>query len=157
MHLLYLGVMCHVLIPLFASSFWNESSPMNRSDRGKTKGQIASKKQAVVWAGKEWIELDDDGLRVPSRRWQQMGKDLAVCTLTLRNDSLTDFNCFIWQGGKVSTPSIYGCYPKDFCHKKREYKAEDWANLLHHYSLPLFYQNLETKVYLVLRIFALLR
>ena len=56
---------------------------MNRSDRGKTKEQIASKKQAVVWAGKEWIELDDDGLRVPSRRWQQMGKDLAVCTLTL--------------------------------------------------------------------------
>ena len=62
MHLLYLGVMCHVLIPLFASSFWNESSPMNRSDRGKTKGQIASEKQAVVWAGKEWIEPDDDGL-----------------------------------------------------------------------------------------------
>ena len=54
--------MCHVLIPLFASSFWNESSPMNRSDRGKTKGQIASEKQAVVWAGKEWIEPDDDGL-----------------------------------------------------------------------------------------------
>ena len=86
-----------------------------------------------------------------------MGKDLAVCTLTLRNDSLTDFNCFIWQDRRVFTPSIYEHYPKNFCHKKREYKAEDWANLLHHYSLPLFYQNLETKVYLVLRMFALLR
>ena len=41
---------------------------MNRSDRGKTKGQIASEKQAVVQAGKEWIEPDDDGLRVPSHR-----------------------------------------------------------------------------------------
>ena len=35
---------------------------MNRFDRGKIKGQIVSKKQAIVQAGKEWIELDDDGL-----------------------------------------------------------------------------------------------
>ena len=85
-----------------------------------------------------------------------MGKDLAVCILILQNDSLTDFNYFIRQGGRASTPSIYGRYPKDFCHKKGEYKAEDWANLLYYYSLPLFYQNLETKVYLVLHMFALL-
>ena len=41
---------------------------MNKFDKGKTKGQIASEKQAVVQAGEEWIEPDDDGLRVPSRR-----------------------------------------------------------------------------------------
>jgi len=41
---------------------------------------------------------------------------------------------------------IYGCYPKDFCHKKGEFKAEDWANLLNHYSLLLFYQNLKPEV-----------
>ena len=62
MHLLYLGVMCRVLIPLFADSFWNESSLMNRSDRGKIKEQIASEKQAVVQAGKEWIKLNNDDL-----------------------------------------------------------------------------------------------
>lgn len=44
------------------------------------------------------------------------------------------------------TPTAYGRYPKDFCHKKGEYKAEDYANLLHHYSLPLFYGNLNPKV-----------
>ena len=94
---------------------------MNRSDRGKIKEQIASEKQAVVQAGKEQIELDDDSLRVPSHKQQQMGKDLAVCTLTLQNNSLTDFNYFIQQDGRVSTPSIYECYSKDFCYKKGEY------------------------------------
>jgi hypothetical protein len=44
------------------------------------------------------------------------------------------------------TPTEYGRYPKDFFYKKGEYKAEDYANLLHHYSLPLFYGNLDPKV-----------
>ena len=50
--------------------------------------------------------------------------------------------------------SVYGRYPKDFTHQKGEYKAEDYLNFLHHYSLPLFYQNLDPTVFKAWKHFA---
>ena len=80
-----------------------------------------------------------------------MGKDLAVCIPKPFN-YFADTSCH--QGGKKTTPSVYGRYPKDFTHQKGEYKAEDYSNFLHHYSLPLFYQNLDPTVFKVWKHFA---
>ena len=40
MHLLYQGVISHILMPLFAGNFWKEGSPLNYSDCRKTPYQI---------------------------------------------------------------------------------------------------------------------
>ena len=45
------------------------------------------------------------------------------------------------------TPSVYGRYPKNIEKHPEKYKAEDWANFLHHYSLPLFKDNISDDVF----------
>ena len=66
MHLLYQGVISHILIPLFAGNFWKESSPFNPSDHGKTPHQIQSEKLHVIKDNRKWIAPDDDGFQVPT-------------------------------------------------------------------------------------------
>jgi len=92
MHLLYQGVISHVLMPLFAGNFWKEGSPFNRSDRGKTPRQIQSERSRAIKDNRKWIAPDDDGLQVPAATWKHMGKDLAVCIPKLFN-YFTDTSC----------------------------------------------------------------
>ena len=51
---------------------------MNRSDHGKSQTQINREKQAAARKNKQWIEPDDDGMKIPDKIWAQMGKDLSV-------------------------------------------------------------------------------
>ena len=51
------------------------------------------------------------------------------------------------QNGKNMTPSIYGRYPKNIEKHSGKFKAEDWANFLLHYSLPLFKDNINHDVF----------
>ena len=53
------------------------------------------------------------------------------------------------------TPSVYGRYPKNIEKHPGKYKAEDWANFLHHYSLPLFKDNISDDVFKLWNEFAL--
>jgi len=78
---------------------------------------------------------DDDGMKVPNPVWARMGRDLA--------------------DGKKMTPSIYGRYPKNIDIHASKYKAEDWANFLHHYSLPLFKDNIQDDVFIMWNEFAM--
>ena len=57
--------------------------------------------------------------------------------------------------GKKMTPSIYGRYPKNIDIHASKYKAEDWANFLHHYSLPLFKDNIQDDVFIMWNEFAM--
>ena len=45
------------------------------------------------------------------------------------------------------TLSVYSRYPKNIEKHPGKYKAEDWANFLHHYSLPLFKDNISDDVF----------
>jgi len=47
------------------------------------------------------------------------------------------------------TPSVYGRYPKNIDLHAGKYKAEDWANFLHHYSLPLFKNNISDDTFMM--------
>ena len=51
------------------------------------------------------------------------------------------------QNGKNMTPSIYSRYPKNIEKHSGKFKAEDWANFLLHYSLPLFKDNISHDVF----------
>src|SRR5436305_6735936 len=53
------------------------------------------------------------------------------------------------------TPSIFGRYPKNIDLHARKYKAEYWANFLHHYSLPLFKDNINNVTFMMWKEFAL--
>jgi len=53
------------------------------------------------------------------------------------------------------TPSVYSRYPKNIEKHPGKYKAEDWANFLHHYSLPLFKDNISDDVFKLWNEFAL--
>ena len=45
------------------------------------------------------------------------------------------------------TPSIYGRYLKNIEKHPGKFKAEDWANFLFHYSLPLFKDNISNDIF----------
>ena len=47
------------------------------------------------------------------------------------------------------TPSVYGRYPKNINLYAGKYKAEDWVNFLHHYSLPLFKNNISDNTFMM--------
>ena len=51
--------------------------------------------------------------------------------------------------GKKMTPSIYSRYPKNIDIHVSKYKAEDWANFLYHYSLPLFKDNIQDDIFIM--------
>ena len=51
------------------------------------------------------------------------------------------------QNGKNMTPSIYGRYLKNIEKHPGKFKAEDQANFLLHYSLPLFKDNISHDVF----------
>ena len=53
------------------------------------------------------------------------------------------------------TPSIFGRYPKNIDLHASKYKAEDWANFLHHYSLPLFRDNINDATFMMWKEFAM--
>ena len=45
------------------------------------------------------------------------------------------------------TTFVYDQYPKNIEKHPGKYKAEDWANFLHYYSLPLFKDNISDDVF----------
>ena len=47
------------------------------------------------------------------------------------------------------TPSVYSRYPKNIDLHASKYKVEDWANFLHHYSLPLFKYNINNDTFMI--------
>ena len=47
------------------------------------------------------------------------------------------------------TPSVYGRYPKNIDIHTGKYKVEDWANFLHHYSIPLFKDNMLDDTFII--------
>jgi len=53
------------------------------------------------------------------------------------------------------TPSIFGRYPKNIDLHASKYKAEDWANFLHYYSLPLFRDNINDVTFMMWKEFAM--
>src|SRR5207248_9442530 len=53
------------------------------------------------------------------------------------------------------TPSVYSRYPKNIEKHPGNYKAEDWVNFLHHYSLPLFKDNVNNATFTMWKEFAM--
>src|SRR5947207_172019 len=53
------------------------------------------------------------------------------------------------------TPSIFGRYPKNIDLHASKYKAEDWANFLHYYSLPLFRDNINDATFMMWKEFTI--
>src|SRR5436309_14028957 len=71
MHLFYQGVVARVLVKQLNDTFWKEGSLMNRSDHGKSQTQINREKQAAARKNKQWIEPDNDGMKIPDKIWVQ--------------------------------------------------------------------------------------
>jgi len=94
---------------------------------------VVSRVLVPLFSGLFWRDplanSDDNGMRVLTSVWMRMGRDLA--------------------NGKKMTLSIYSRYPKNIDIHAGKYKAEDWANFLHHYSLPLFKDNIQDDIFMM--------